>query len=227
MATIKKENIDFIKALKKNNNRDWFLEHKAEYESNRENIIQFADELLQLLNQHDQIETPTGKKALYRIYRDIRFSKDKTPYKTQWSGSFSRATKLLRGGYYFHIEPNNSFIGGGFWNPNPKDLKRIRATILEFGDELRTIIKSEEFCSHFGELQGEQLKTAPKGFDKEHPQIDLLRYKQFLVMKRFSDKEVLQSDFANKVNETFKAMRPFFNYMSEALTTDQNGELIV
>ncbi|MGV6861708.1 MAG: DUF2461 domain-containing protein [Putridiphycobacter sp.] len=227
MATIKKENIDFIKALKKNNNRDWFLEHKAEYESNRENIIQFADELLQLLNQHDQIETPTGKKALYRIYRDIRFSKDKTPYKTQWSGSFSRATKLLRGGYYFHIEPNNSFIGGGFWNPNPKDLKRIRANILEFGDELRTIIKSEEFCSHFGELQGEQLKTAPKGFDKEHPQIDLLRYKQFLVMKRFSDKEVLQSDFANKVNETFKAMRPFFNYMSEALTTDQNGELIV
>ena len=115
MATIKQSNLDFLKKIKKNNNREWFTEHKDAYEQEREIVIEFADDLLSKIKKHDNIETVSGKKSLYRIYRDVRFSKDKTPYKTIWSGSFSRATKLLRGGYYFHIEPGNSFIGGGFW----------------------------------------------------------------------------------------------------------------
>jgi len=227
MKTLNKQNLDFLKELKQNNNRDWFLENKSTYEKNREEVAEFADEVLKLLNQHDQIETVSGKKSLYRIYRDVRFSKDKTPYKTHWASYFKRATKLLRGGYYLHIEPNNSFVGGGFWSPNPKDLKRIRTNILEFGDELEAIINSKDFKSHFGTLQGEQLKVAPKGFDKNHKYIELLRYKQFLLVKNFTDKEVQSKDFAKQVNETFKAMRPFFDFMSEALTTDENGELIV
>ena len=226
MTKIKKSSIDFIQKLKRNNNRDWFAIHKSEYEQNRENLIEFADGLLVKLNQHDNIETVSGKKSIYRIYRDIRFSKDKTPYKTYWSGSFKRATKLLRGGYYFHIEPKNSFLGGGFWGPSSADLKLIRENILIYGDELKEILNSKEFVNTFGKLQGEQLKTVPKGFDKNHKHIDLLRYKQFLLIKNFSDKEVLSTDFEDKLNEGFKAMRPFFNFMSEALTTDANGELL-
>lgn len=227
MKTLNKQNLDFLKKLKQNNNRDWFLENKSNYENNKEGVAEFADEVLNLLNQHDQIETVSGKKSLYRIYRDVRFSKDKTPYKTHWASYFKRATKMLRGGYYLHIESNNSFVGGGFWSPNSKDLKRIRTNILEFGDELENIIQSNEFESTFGTLQGEQLKVAPKGFDKNHQYINLLRYKQYLLVRKFTDKEVLSPNFAMEVDNTFKAMRPFLNFMSEALTTDENGELIV
>ena len=224
MASISKSNFDFLKKLAKNNNRDWFTENKSLYESNREDIIAFADRVLELLNSHDVIETVSGKKSLYRIYRDVRFSKDKTPYKINYSASFSRATKLLRGGYYLHIQPGNSFLGGGFWSPSSSDIKLIRNNFLEFGDEFQEIISSKKFSDNFGGIEGEQLKTGPKGFDKSHKHIELLKYKQFLAVKRFTDKEVLSKDFAIKVNEGFVAMRPFFDYMSEALTTDSNGE---
>ncbi len=227
MALIQQSNLDFLSKLKNNNNREWFNDHKKEYENERENVIQFAEGLLSKVKLHDNIETASGKKSLYRIYRDIRFSKDKTPYKTVWSGSFSRATNLLRGGYYFHIENGNSFIGGGFWGPNSADLKRMRDNIADYEDEFRAILADKNFKKHFGELRGEQLKTAPKGVDKEHPAIDLLRYKQFLVMRSFSDQEVLSESFADEINESFKAMRPFFDFMSEALTTNENGEVIV
>jgi uncharacterized protein (TIGR02453 family) len=221
---IKKENLDFLKKLGSNNNRDWFSDNKALYQAQLDNMISFADELLGKMNEHDTIETPTGKKSLYRIYRDVRFSKDKSPYKTHWSGGFKRATKQLRGGYYFHIQPgNNSFIGGGFWGPNKEDLLRIREDIAMDDSEMRSIITSKDFVDTFGQLDGEQLKSAPKGFDKEHPAIDLLRYKQFIFGKNFTDAEVLKGDFVDVANETFKKMRPFFDYMSEVLTTDSNG----
>lgn len=165
---------------------------------------------------------------MFRIYRDVRFSKDKSPYKTHWSGSFKRASKYRRGGYYFHIEPGNqSFIAGGFWAPNKEDLARIREEIAQAPDEFREIIETKTFVDTFGSLQGEQLKSAPKGYDKDHPAIDLLRYKQFIVVKPFSDEEVLRSDFVEVVNAVFQKMRPFFDYMSEVLTTDANGEPIV
>ena len=224
MASISKSNFDFLNKLAKNNNREWFTENKALYETNREDVIDFADEVLKLLKTHDDIQTVSGKKALYRVYRDVRFSKDKTPYKTNYSASFSRATKLLRGGYYIHIEAGNSFLGGGFWGPSSSDLKLVRNNILEFGDELKDIITADDFVSNFGQLEGSQLKTAPKGFDKNHKQIELLRYKQFLAVKRFTDKEVLNKDFAEVVSDGFAAMRPFFDYMSEALTTNSDGE---
>jgi len=224
MAQITKQNFQFLDTLAKNNNRDWFQEHKATYVKNHEEVIAFADELLGKLNQHDLIETVSGKKSLFRIYRDVRFSKDKAPYKTHWSGGFTRATKLRRGGYYFHIETGgNSMVGGGFWNPNKEDLQRIREEIATDASELREIINSSEFIETFGTLDGEQLKTTPKGFDKEHQDIDLLRYKQFIFSKRFSDEEVLAPDFIDQLNEAFKKMRPFFDYMSDVLTTDSNG----
>lgn len=227
MSQITKANFQFLKELKSNNNRDWFNANKDEYLIQHQNTIDFADALLTKLNTHDNIETLNGKKSLFRIYRDVRFSKDKSPYKTHWAGGFKRATKQLRGGYYFHIEPGNTMLGGGFWAPNKEDLQRIREDVVADSSELRKILNSKSFKETFGQLEGEQLKTCPKGFDKEHPDVDLLRFKQFIISFRFTDKEVLSDDFVNKVNHTFKKMRPFFDYMSESVTTDSNGVSIL
>ena len=220
---IRKSGFDFLQALKKNNHRDWFNTHKDKYQQELEMVEIFAEALLWELNKHDEIETLSGKKSLHRIYRDIRFSNDKTPYKTNWSGNFKRATKFRRGGYYFHLEPGNSYLAGGFWAPNPQDLKRIRDEIAFDDAALRKILKSKSFTTTFGTLKGEQVKTAPKGFEATHEAIDLLRYKQYLLIRHFSDKEVLSDEFLTLASGTYKNMRPFFDYMSEVLTTDTNG----
>ena len=221
--SIPKSSMDFLGQLKKHNNRDWFNDNKELFLEEQLHIEKFADALLLELNSHDVIETPTGKKSLHRIYRDIRFSKEKTPYKTNWSGSFKRAGKQRRGGCYFHLETENSFIAGGFWSPNNDDLKRIRDDFAFDVEPMRKILKSKSFVTTFGSLQGEQLKTTPKGFDADNKAIDLLRYKQFLVIRKFTDKEILDTSFLNEANQTFKNMRLFFDYMSEVLTTDING----
>lgn len=222
---ISKSNLDFLNTLKKNNNREWFAENKSKYEDAHQNMIEFSDEVLNLLNQHDDIETPNGKKSLYRIYRDVRFSKDKSPYKTHWGAYYKRATKHLRGGLGFHTESGGkTMVGGGFWGPNKEDLEHIRNQIAVDPEPLRKILKSKSFKEHFGEMTGDQLKTAPKGFPKDHEAIELLRYKQFLMGKKFTDAEVLSPDFSKKIDATFKAMRPFFDYFSDILTTDLNGE---
>lgn len=216
----------FLREIRNNNNREWFNAHKEEFVQQQAQIENFAEALLKELNKHDVIETPSGKKACYRIYRDVRFSKDKTPYNTYFSGSYRRATKYRRGGLYFHLEPGNSWLAGGFWGPNAEDLRRIREDIAFDETPLRKIIDSKVFVASFGTLRGERLKTAPKGFDAAHPGIDLLRYKQFLLIRRFTDEEVLGPDFLKLANQTFRNMRPFLDYMSEVLTTDINGEEI-
>jgi uncharacterized protein (TIGR02453 family) len=227
LPALTQSNIDFLKLLKKNNNRDWFNKHKDRYLLELENLTLFADALLHEMNKHDVIENANGKKTLFRIYRDVRFSKDKHPYKTHWSGALKRATKARRGTYYFHIEPGNSFAAGGFWGPEPDDLKRIRDEFAFDATPFRKILKSKNFVKNFGTLQGEQIKTTPKGYSADDPALDLLRYKQFEVIKYFSDKEVLRPDFVKTLNETFKQMRPFLNYMTEVLTTDVNGESVL
>ncbi len=226
-ASIKPSNLEFLKLLKKNNNRDWFNANKERYLSELKSIEAFADALLVEMNKHDVIETATGKKSLHRIYRDVRFSKEKTPYNTHWGASFKRASKSRRGSYYFHIAPGNTFLAGGFWGPEPADLKRIRDEFAYDAKPFRAILKNKNFVTTFGSLRGEQIKTTPKGFSADDEAIDLLRYKQFLLRKDFTDKEVLSPDFLKTVNATFKTMRPFLNYMSEVLTTDVNGISIV
>lgn len=228
MVNVTQKNFNFLEKLRKNNNRDWFSDHKSEYQTQHEEMISFADSLLQKISSHDQIETVSGKKSLYRIYRDVRFSKNKEPYKTHWAGGFKRATKKLRGGYYFHIESGNkSMVAGGFWGPNKDDLARIREELAMDPTELRSIITEQNFVEHFETLKGEQLKTAPKGYPKDHSSVDLLRFKQFIFHKSFTDKEVLSDDFADKLNESFIAMRPFLDYMSDVLTTDSNGTPLI
>ncbi len=222
-VTINPSSFEFLKILKKNNNRDWFALNKNKYISELEQITSFADALLIEMNKIDVIETPSGKKSLHRIYKDTRFSKEKIPYKTNWSGSFTRATKQRRGGYYFHLEPGNTFIAGGFWEPEPKDLKRIRDEFAYDAEPLRKILKSKTFKDTFASLIGDQIKTSPKGYDSKHPNIDLLRYKQFILMKKFTDKEAMADSFVKEVASTFYKMKPFLNYMTEILTTDVNG----
>ncbi|HEY4800828.1 MAG TPA: DUF2461 domain-containing protein, partial [Bacteroidia bacterium] len=176
---ISKSVFAFLKNIKKHNNRNWFNANKDVYLVQYQTVVHFADALIATMNRHDKIETPSGKKAVFRIYRDVRFSKDKSPYKTHFGMHLSRAGKLLRGGYYLHIEPGNCFVGGGFWDPNPDDLKHIRSQIALDPSPLRKIIKSKNFKSTFGKLEGEKLVFAPKGYEKDHPAADLLRYKQF------------------------------------------------
>ncbi|MEM6525899.1 MAG: DUF2461 domain-containing protein [Bacteroidota bacterium] len=220
--------LDFLKTLKANNNREWFNSNKNLYLKAHSNLIEFADELLSLLNAHDQIETATGKKSLFRIYRDVRFSKDKTPYQTHFSGGFRRATAHLRGGYYFRIQPGgNSIIAGGFWGPSPEDIKHIRSQIQADDQPLRDLLRDQSFQNYFGGIEGEQVKTAPKGFSKDDPAIDLLRYKQLILTHSFTDKEVQKKDFIYLVSQGFKNMRPFLDYMSDILTTDLNGTPLI
>ncbi|MGH2665586.1 DUF2461 domain-containing protein [Flavobacterium sp.] len=214
--------LDFLSELEQNNDRDWFAENKKQFEKHQKEIKTLFQEINDAFAVHDSIE----KMQIHRIYRDIRFSKDKTPYKNNFSVSFDRTKPYLRGGYYLHIQPGASFIGGGFWEPNAEDLNRIRKEFELDDTAIRSIISEENFSKNFGMLQGQELKTAPKGFDKKHPAIDLIRKKQYLVYRRFTDKEILDKDFKNEALHTFLAMRPFFDYMSDVLGTNLNGETI-
>ena len=210
----------FLTQLKENNNREWFAENKKAFQAEEKLAKTFFAAVYADLEKIDSLD----KMQVFRIYRDVRFSKDKSPYKNHFSVGFNRAKPMLRGGMYLHIENNASFVGGGFWEPNAVDLFRMRKEIEMDASELRAIIAEESFQKYFKTLEGEELKTAPKGFDKTHPDIDLIRKKQFLLTRSFTNKEVLSANFQSEVIATFKAMRPFFDYMSDVLSTDLNGE---
>jgi uncharacterized protein (TIGR02453 family) len=214
---IQASSFEFLKKLRKNNNRDWFNANKDTYLRELAGIESFTDSLLTRMKKHDRIDTPSGKKALMRIYRDIRFSTDKTPYKTNFSGSFHREGKLLRGGYYFQIEPGNSFIAGGFWGPSSSDLKLIRDEFVFDDKPMRKVLASPKVASVFPGLTGETLVRVPRGYDADSPAADLLKFKQFLLVRHFTDAEVMKPDFSGTAENTMKALRPFFDYMSEVL----------
>jgi uncharacterized protein (TIGR02453 family) len=214
-----------LSKLEKNNNRDWFNEHKTEFKAIEKEVKAFYNLVFESLNKHDDID----KVKLFRIYRDVRFSKNKLPYKTHFGGSFHRTKPRLRGGYYLHIQPNNeSFIATGFWEPAPADLLRIRKEFEMDDSEIRDILADKKFNKVWGNtFVGDEVKTAPKGFSKDHKAIDLIKKKQYIFTKKFTDKEVQSDQFINEVDAAFKAVRPYFNYMSDVLTTDLNGVSLV
>lgn len=220
MKTVPKEAFQFLKNLKENNHRDWMTEHKKEYQTNEKVLKGFYGLITERLNEKDEIE----KTKVFRINRDVRFSKDKTPYNVHRSVSFSRAGAHRRGGYYLRLEPGNSLMAGGFFNPEPADLLRIRKEFEMDDQEIREILSNPDFDKAFGGFDpSNQVKTAPKGFSKEHPCIDLIRNKSFIVTHKFTDAEVFKSDFLNKVIYHYELLRPYFDYMSDVLTTDLNG----
>ncbi|MGB2128987.1 MAG: DUF2461 domain-containing protein [Flavicella sp.] len=223
MKQVSPSTFDFLRALKENNNRDWFDKNKERYKTEERKLKSFFLQVKDDLNVTDSIE----KMKIFRIYKDVRFSKNKIPYNIHRSASFSRATEYLRGSYYLKIEPNNSMLAGGFFQPNPSDLLRIRKELEMDAFELREILADKKIKDIFGSLQGSEVKTAPRGFDKTHPNIDLIRKKSFLLGRSFTDEEVLSVNFVNSVRESFEALRPFFDYMSDVLTTDLNGVSIL
>ena len=219
MTEVSQSTLEFLSRLKENNNRVWFDAHKNDFKGEEAKLKGFFNTVLADLNSADTID----KMKIYRIYKDVRFSKEKIPYNVHRSVGFSRATEKLRGGYYLRIEPGNSILAGGFFQPNPTDLLRIRKEFETDATEIRAITNAPVFQKYFGILEGASVKTAPRGFDKTHPAIDLIRKKSFLATRSFTDEEVLSKDFRSEVNASFKALRPFFDYMSDVLTTDLNG----
>ena len=213
----------FFKKLEQNNNREWFEQHKPEFKALETTVKQFGEALKDQLNQHDSID----RFKLFRVYRDVRFSKDKTPYKTHFGLTWHRTKPEYRGGYYLHLKPNDIFLACGFWDPNPADLKRIRQEIDMDADEYRDIINEPNFKRIWGELQGDAVKTAPKGYAKDHPNIDLLRHKQHIFMVRYTEEDVAAADFLDRLDTALQAVRPFVDYMSAVLTTNADGERLV
>jgi uncharacterized protein (TIGR02453 family) len=222
--TVPKSALEFFKKLKKNNNRDWFNDHKKEFKTIEAEVKKIYNNIFENIKSHDDVD----KLKMFRIYRDVRFSKDKTPYKTHFGCSFHRTKPKLRGGYYLHIAPNNqSFLATGFWEPNKDDLFRIRKECEMDDQEIRNILSNKTFKTIWGDLVGDELKSAPRDFDKEHKAIDLIRKKQFIFTKKYTDKEVISEGFIKEVDNSFKAIRPYFDYMSDVLTTNLNGESIL
>lgn len=220
MNRIPKSCFDFLKALKANNSKDWMDANRTTYKQNEATLKAFYQDITDGLNQDDVIE----RTKVFRINRDIRFSKDKTPYNVHRSVSFSREGAHRRGGYYLRIEPGASAMAGGFWSPEPADLLRIRKEFELDATAIREVLTAPNFKKAFGGFNPDfQVKTAPKGFSKDHPNIDLIKNKAFFVVHPFTDKEVLAADFGENVLHHFKLLRPFFDYMSEVLTTDLNG----
>ncbi|MEQ8358264.1 MAG: DUF2461 domain-containing protein [Cytophagales bacterium] len=220
-----KKTIQFLKALEANNNREWFNDNKSIFQEAEKEFKDLVFEIQEGLSLIDNIDTESTK--VFRIYRDVRFSNDKTPYHIHRSVSFKRATAKLRGGYYLKIKKGESAMAGGFFGPSPADILHIRKQIQQDPSELREILNSKQITDYFGGLSGEKVKSAPRGFSKDDPAIDLLKYKSLLLAKSFSDAEVLSSDFSQKVVNGFVQMRPFFNYMSTILTSNLDGEALI
>ena len=219
MSGLAKSAFKFLKDLEKNNNRDWFEKQKPQYLEYKERLKTIGEEVMAGLNKKDNIE----KIKMWRIYRDVRFSKDKTPYKTNFSMGWIRAGKALRGGYHLHLKPGNSFVACGFFSPESKDLLHIRKQIQQDTAPLRKILKSAGIKKTFGGMLGEQVKSSPKGFDKTDPAIDLLRHKQFYFLHELKQAEVMDKNLDKEVVKVCQKVRPFFDYMSDILTSDLNG----
>lgn len=211
---------EFLKELKQNNNREWMQDNKKRHLANEKMLKEFYSGIEKGLNETDKI----AKIKIFRINRDLRFTPNKTPYNVHRSASFSRAGQHRRGGYYLRLEPGNSMVAGGFFNPEPKDLRRIRKEFEMDSSEIREILNNSKFKKSFKGFTTESaVKTAPRGFDKDHENIDLIRLNKFVLRHHFTDEEVASENFLESVLKQYELLRPFFDYMSSVLTTDLNG----
>jgi len=222
MAKINTFTFQFLKDLKNNNDRDWFNDNKPRYKEARENFIEFVSELLLQIAEFDpSISHHEAKKCVFRIYRDIRFSKDKSPYKTNFGAHVTSAAKKSeihsRAGYYLHLEPGGSFLAGGAYGPTGPWLKAIRQEIAYNADDFKKILTSDSFKKYFGEMRGEKLKTSPRDYPNDHPEIELLRHKSFLAMHECDDELVLSDGFVAHCGQVFQALKPFDDFLNRSM----------
>jgi uncharacterized protein (TIGR02453 family) len=219
METIKKPTLDFLKQLTKNNNRDWILRNRPAYLSAKENFEGFVQEIIEQVVDFDPIiKGMEAKSCIFRINRDVRFSNDKSPYKTNMGAFIVKGGKKngdKYAGYYVHIEPGKSFIAGGAYVPPAPWLSAIREKIDEEPDRFIKIISNKDFIKVFGKLEGETLKKAPKGYPSDHPYIEYLKFKSFLAMNYVKDETVLSDNYADYVIRIFKTMKPFNDFLNE------------
>lgn len=211
----------FLSQLAINNNRDWFAAHKQQHDQARENVLEFIKQIIKEITKIDSA-IPTDldpKDCLMRIYRDIRFSKDKTPYKTNFGVGISPNGKNFNGpGYYLHIQPNECFLAGGCWMPESETLKAIRQEIDYNGSDFHEVIARASFKNYFGDLdQEDKLKTAPKGYPADHPEIEYLKLKSFTVSHKLSVNDLKNEDALKIVVKGFTEMHPFLAFLRQAL----------
>jgi uncharacterized protein (TIGR02453 family) len=209
--------LDFLNDLSHHNDRPWFNAHRAAYDAARLAFETFVDDLIDCLRFSDNLQDLAAKDCLARIYRDVRFSKDKSPYKTNFGALIGRGgwktPNLL--GYFISLEPGGkSMAAGGLHDPTSEQLTHFRQTIDRDARVFQQVTQAKDFVKEFGAVAGERLKTAPKGYDRDHPHIDLLQLKQVYVMHTYADGEVLAHDFADRVVEACRAMKPFLTFLS-------------
>lgn len=215
--------LGFVRALKRNNHRPWFQAHRAEYEVARAHFEDFVAALLHELARTEPLTHVSPRDCIFRLNRDLRFTQDKTPYKPYMSACLAPGgRKSRRMGYYLHLEPGHTLLAGGLHEPDPAQLACWRAAINRDPRPLKKIAAAASFRTYFGEVQGERLKTVPRGFPRDHPEADLLRLKSITVIRQIPDAQVLAPTFLRQALDTFQAMKPFLRYL-ESLTGEVPG----
>lgn len=215
------KSIAFLRKLKENNYKEWFHENKPMYDDAKKEFEDFVFSFIHEVSQIDKtIGTVEPKNCIFRIFRDIRFTNDKTPYKTNFGAYIARGggRKSEYAGFYFHLEPGNSLLAGGVWMPQPDILKAVRNEIFHNIEEFTEIISNKDFKNHFGAISSEDmLKTAPKDFPKDWPQINLLKYKSYTLAKSLSDDLISNSNMMEEIRMVYTAMLPFNNFMNRVI----------
>lgn len=209
----------FLAKLDKNNNKNWFDKHRDEYEAAKKDFEVFVTQLhAELCKTEPRMADQKPKDSVFRIFRDVRFSKDKTPYKSHFGAYFSRAgRKAPDAGYYIHVEPGKSFVAGGLWMPEPPLLKITRQEIDYNFDEFTSILKQPAFKKQFKKLEGESLKTLPQGYNADNPAIDYLKMKSFIATSKLDDKDITSKTFVQKVMKSFAVMKPLVDFLNRGL----------
>ncbi len=214
--------IKFLKDLKKNNNKEWFDANRKVYESAKQDFENLVQTVIGIYcKKDDELASLKAKDCMFRINRDIRFSKDKSPYKTNFGASINKGgRKSILAGYYFHCEPSESFVGGGLWMPMPDDLKKVRQEIDYCFDEFTKIINNKKFKVVYGELhKGEDISLSrpPKGYEDSNPAIEFIKLKSFIAMQKLNEADLTDSSLAKKIATAFDALQPMVKFINRAL----------
>ncbi len=214
-----KQILHFLTQLKENNKREWFNEHKEEYLKAKDAFDTLTQRYIDLLQlEDDAIKGLKAKDCVFRIYRDARFSKDKSPYKTHMGAYINQGgRKGETCGYYFHLEPGASMLAGGLYAPSPAILFEVRDSIYADADEFKAIINAPDFVETFGEIQGDKLKNGPKGFPKDFEDIEMLKHKTMVAIHQVSDEDLTNDDFLKRSMLVFRRLKPFNDYFNRAI----------
>jgi uncharacterized protein (TIGR02453 family) len=212
--------IDFLKALKKNNNKEWFDANKKNYEQLRKDWIDFVANCIKTTGAFDKnILALEAKHCIFRINRDVRFSSDKSPYKTNFGMSLNPGGKKAEFcGYYLHIEPGNSFVAAGSYMPTPESLANIRQEIDYNYNAFLSIINNKIFKQNYDNLSGEKLQRPPKGYDASNEAIEYIKHKSFIAERKLSDAELIDKNIIKTVTTDFKQMKPLVDFLNNALS---------